>query len=364
MRHRPSDSLEIVASGPIHGRVRPPGSKSITNRALVCAALAEGESTLRGALDSDDTRVMIEALRKVGVQCSPHAPREETQPSTTTSLTPSESASILHAEREDYIAERAYELNVFGTGGRFSAAASSQPIDIHVGNSGTSMRFLTAMLAACGGQYRLDGVPRMRERPIQDLIEALNQLGGDVRSERGNGCPPVLVRGEGLTGGTARVKGDVSSQFLSGLLLAAPYARQPVILEIDGPLVSRPYVAMTLAVMRSFGVTADCDADMWRFEIRPQRYQATNYAIEPDASAASYFFAAAAITGGEVTVEGLSRDSLQGDVEFVDVLAQMGCDVEFTHAGITVRGPGHPPSSAPRLRVPASVFSAAQSPGG
>jgi 3-phosphoshikimate 1-carboxyvinyltransferase len=178
----------------------------------------------------------------------------------------------------------------------------------------------------------------MRERPIRDLLAALNQLGVDARSEQGGGCPPVVIRAQGLAGGVAKVRGDVSSQFLSGLLMAAPYARSPLELAIEGELVSQPYVRMTLSVMRTFGVEVDAAADLARFVIRPARYQGCDYAIEPDASAASYFWAAAAICGGSVIVEGLGRESLQGDVAFCDCLAQMGCDIRPTPRGIRVVG--------------------------
>jgi 3-phosphoshikimate 1-carboxyvinyltransferase len=165
----------------------------------------------------------------------------------------------------------------------------------------------------------------------------LSQLQVDATSETGTGCPPVVIRAAGLAGGRATVRGDVSSQFLSGLLLAAPYARQAVELLVEGELVSQPYIRMTLAVMESFGVRV-AQQDLRRFEIPTRSYEARDYAIEPDASAASYFFAAAAITGGEVTVEGLSRDSLQGDVSFVDCLARMGCQVRHAADRITVIG--------------------------
>ena len=210
--------------------------------------------------------------------------------------------------------------------------------DLFLANSGTSIRFLTALATLGHGTYRLDGSARMRERPIADLLETLNQLGGDVRSEYGNGCPPVRVQANGLPGGTATIRGDMSSQFLSGLLMAAPYAERGVELVVDGPLVSQPYVRMTLAVMAAFGIGVPAD-DLTRFEIRPgPRYRGLRYEIEPDASAASYFWAAAAITGGCVSVRGLSRAALQGDVAFCDCLAQMGCEVSYAADQITVRG--------------------------
>lgn len=178
----------------------------------------------------------------------------------------------------------------------------------------------------------------MRQRPIQDLLDALNALGADARSQHGDGCPPVLINASQLRGGTATIRGDLSSQFLSGLLMVAPYAQQPVTLRVDGPLVSQPYVAMTLEVMRAFNVTI-AEQGLAEFRIAaPQCYQAQHYAIEPDASAASYFWAAAAITGGRVTVRGLGPDALQGDVRFCDCLEQMGCEVLREPDQITVVG--------------------------
>lgn len=297
-----SSSIEIQPCGAIRGSIQPPGSKSITNRALVIAALAEGSSTLRGALASEDTQVMIESLARLGVR-----------------VVESDAGAT---------------LQVAGCGGKVPNAAA----DLFIGNSGTTVRFLTAMLAACSGKFRLDGVPRMRERPIADLIATLNKLGSDVRSELNTGCPPVLIAADGLRGGTANIRGDVSSQFLSALLMAAPYARETVNLIVDGVLVSQPYVHMTLGLMRDFGVTVPA-GDLTQFNIPgSQRYRGREYLIEPDASAASYFWGAAAVSGGDVTVRGLSRDALQGDVAFVDCLAQMGCEVQDVAGGIRVIG--------------------------
>ena len=296
------DAIEISPAGPVRGTIRPPGSKSITNRAMICAALAEGTSELLGALDSEDTRVMIESLRRLAIDVS--------------------------------IDTHQHTIRVEGSGGRISA---DSPLELFVANSGTTIRFLTAMLTVGRGEFRLDGIERMRQRPIADLLDALRQLGADVESEPRTGCPPVIVRAAGLPGGTASVRGDISSQFLSGLLLAAPYARQPVRLEIAGPLVSQPYVEMTTRVMSAFGVDV-AHTDWRRFDVPRAAYQSRRYAIEPDASAASYFFAAAAVTGGKVTVEGLSRESLQGDVAFVDVLERMGCETDCGDDHITVRG--------------------------
>jgi 3-phosphoshikimate 1-carboxyvinyltransferase len=225
-------------------------------------------------------------------------------------------------------------LVVHGAGGQVPALEG----DLFCANSGTTIRFLTALTTLAHGSFRLDGVERMRERPIGDLIDAVNQLGARVTSENENGCPPVVVHANGLPGGTAKVRGDISSQFLSGVLMTAPAAQKPVELVIDGPLVSQPYVTMTLAVMRAFGVEVGTNAALSRFEIEPEAYRAREYAIEPDASAASYFWGAAAVTSGEITVEGLSSESLQGDVYFVDCLEQMGCHVKRNIDSITVSG--------------------------
>lgn len=299
-----TDPLEIKPlHGSIHATVRPPGSKSITNRALVCAALADGASTLAGALDSEDTRVMIDGLRRLGV------------------------------EVESRDAGRT--LVVRGAAGEIPALEA----DLFCANSGTTIRFLTALATLGHGSFRLDGIERMRARPIADLLDALNQLGAHAISETENGCPPVIVHANGLPGGSASVRGDISSQFLSALLMAAPAANSTVELRIDGQLVSQPYVRMTLAAMQAFGVDVETSLLFDRFTVRaPHRYAARNYAIEPDASAASYFWAAAAIAGGKVTVEGLSAASLQGDVDFVECLESMGCRVEREENSITVGG--------------------------
>ncbi len=284
--------------------MRPPGSKSITNRAIVCAALARGTSHLSGVLDSEDTEVMIEAWRRLGLQ--------------------------LHHDRQQN------SLVIVGGGGKNPVETA----DLFVANSGTTIRFLTAALSACVGNFRLDGVARMRQRPIGDLLNALRQLGADVASESPGipECPPVLIKARGLAGGRARVAGNISSQFLSGLMMAAPMAAADVVLEVSGDLVSIPYVAMTAAVMRAFGAAVD-GAEQGPFTISAAaKYQGTNYSIEPDASAASYFWAAAAITGGQGRVEGLSRSSLQGDVRFCECLELMGCEIEYFPEAVLVRG--------------------------
>jgi len=224
-------------------------------------------------------------------------------------------------------------IRVTGCKGKIPVAEA----DLFVANSGTSLRFLTALVSTGHGTYRLDGSPRMRQRPVADLLMALNGLGADARSDLGTGCPPVTVVASGLDGGYAFVKGDVSSQFLSGLLMAVPYSRDTTTVEVEGELVSKPYIAMTMAVMEAFGVKIG-NRKFRRFDIRPAGYARRTFAIEPDASAASYFLAAAAITGGTVTVEGLGTSSVQGDIAFAEILEHMGCTVAREADSITVTG--------------------------
>jgi 3-phosphoshikimate 1-carboxyvinyltransferase len=201
------------------------------------------------------------------------------------------------------------------------------------------MRFLTAMVTLGHGQFRLYGEPRMHERPIDDLLSALRSLGADVRCDEATRCPPVAISATGLEGGTTTVRSDISSQFLSGLLMAAPFARRKVVVRVAGALVSEPYVEMTMSVMARFGVTVDRESDPFAYCVAGgQRYVAQDYPIEPDATAASYFFAAAAITRGSVTVEGLSRSSIQGDIAFCELLERMGCAVHYGTDEITVIG--------------------------
>lgn len=298
------DQLPLTpVSGPVQASVFLPGSKSITNRALLLAALAEGESLLRSPLHSEDTFYMVQALRELGV--------------------------ILEETPQ-------HDFHVHGTGGTFLVPEKT----LFIGNSGTTVRFLTA--AACfapaGTDVVLDGVARMRERPIRDLVGALLTLGVDAECLNGHGCPPVRVRGGGLPGGTCRLAGDVSSQYLTALLQAAPYAQTDVEIEIVGDLISKPYIDITQAVMQSFGVSFENDGYHTLRVASGQRYVGRDYQVEADASNASYFLAAAAVTGGTVTLENLGTHSIQGDIQFVDVLEQMGCTVTRGET-ITVTGP-------------------------
>ena len=298
------DQLPLAsASGPVHATVTLPGSKSITNRALLLAALAGGQSRLVAPLHSEDTFYMAQALQMLGVSVSEQA-------------------------GGDFV--------IIGTGGELSAPAET----LFIGNSGTTVRFLTAAacLAPAGADVILDGVARMRERPIRDLVGALLTLGVEAECLNGGGCPPVRVRGGGLPGGPCRLRGDVSSQFLTALLQVAPYAQKTVEIEIVGELISKPYVDITRSVMASFGVQMVND-DYQRLSVPAgQRYAAREFAVEADASNASYFLAAAAVTGGTVTLDNLGTDSIQGDIRFVDVLERMGCTVT-RGPKITLTGP-------------------------
>lgn len=304
--------IEIVPlAKPPSCDVTVPGSKSITNRALVLAALSSGlhDCTLTGALQSEDTEVMLKGLEQLGYIIHANWPRVEFSQHDGSYFVPNTSA------------------------------------DIFVANSGTTMRFLTALCAIGDGEYRLDGIARMRERPIEDLLAALRECGVNAVTENGTGCPPVIIDSRGLSGEGASIRGGVSSQFVSALLMVAPYHQRGSLgftIRLEGPLVSEPYIRMTETMMQLWGAT-------WRYDTNQRCYTfdaessanysgPSEYAIEPDASAASYFWAAAAITGGRVTVRGLTRKSLQGDVAFVDALAQMGCLVEECDSGITVHG--------------------------
>lgn len=288
---------------PIDAVVTVPGSKSITNRALLIAALASGVSVIEGALFSDDTRYMAAALKSLGIKVE----ADET------------------ASR--YVVE--------GAGGRIAHTEA----DLFIGNAGTAARFLTAFITLGNGLYRLDGIPRMRQRPIGDLLDALRELGCDIRSEHEPGCLPIMVHAKGLRGGRTTVASEASSQYLTALLLVAPYATDTVTIEVAGSLSSEPYIDMTLRMMRQWGVEVN-QHEALRYTIAgSQTYGCRTYRVEPDASGASYFFAAAAVTGGRVRVEGIGYDSLQGDVAFVDVLEQMGCSVDKGADHIDVMGP-------------------------
>ncbi len=291
--------------------VRPPGSKSITNRALLCAALASGRSTLTGVLFADDTHAMLDAVTALGAQ-----------------------VEIDRARRE---------VTVTGVDPR----VGDQTIRVDARQSGTTSRFILPVVALRPGCGVVDGAPQLRARPFGPLIEALQRLGATVQEQERSGFLPVSVTGP-VRGGRVALPGHLSSQFLSGLLMAAPLMPDGLRVSLTSPLVSVPYVTMTAAVMAAFGaqveglsvLQAASDAPVEGLTVPPGGYRPTMYAIEPDASAASYFAAAAAICGGQVTIEGLGTGSLQGDVRFADILEQMGARVERYPDRMTITGTG------------------------
>lgn len=297
-----------AARGPLHASVSVPGSKSLTNRALLLAAVADGETVMENALFADDTVIMMDCLGQLGV--------------------------TLHRD-----AARA-RIRVEGSGGAFPATESN----LYCGNSGTSIRFLGAMLAAGVGRFELDGKPRMRERPIGALMDVLNSQGAGVEYGGQVGYPPVILHANRLSGGHIGFRDPPSSQMVSALLMASPLGLSDMMIQIVGRLISRPYVDMTLSVMERFGVSAVSQfGDDARFIVPPQRYSGTTYDVEPDASNATYFLAAAAIAGGSVTIPGLGRNSVQGDVGFLRVLESMGCDSIVASDSVTVtRGESTP----------------------
>lgn len=290
-------------AAPLDATVTVPGSKSITNRALVAAALAEGRSVLEGALVADDTEAMAESLARLGVV-----------------------VTVDHASST---------VTVEGTAGRVPPG----PVELDARLSGTTARFLLPLLALGRGRYRLDGAEPLRARPMGPLVAALRRLGAEVVDEGRPGHLPVTVVAGGLGGGAVELSGDVSSQFLSGLLLSGPAMADGLQVELSTPLVSRPYVELTTATMAAFGVEVERGGER-RFRVPPGRYRPGHHAVEPDASAASYFFAAAALCGGRVRVPGLGRRSVQGDLRFVDVLERMGAAVHRDDGGTEVAGTG------------------------
>ncbi len=317
---------EITPVAKVNVTIKVPGSKSITQRALIAAALADGDSTLFGPLDSDDTAFTAKALRAMGVE----------------------------------VESLGNEWQVKGGGGRIRTPAK----EIYLGNNGTATRFLTSVASLGNGVFIITGEKRMEERPIAPLMSALSGWGVDIKSMKGTGCPPLEIRANGIEGGKTLLPEGKSSQYLSSLLLVAPYARQKAELEVAGTLPSKPYVTMTMAVMNSFGIKVEANASLNRFEIDQGCYQSRDYTIEGDASSASYFFAAAAITGGTVTVPNVPRESLQGDTALVGMLEKMGCRIDYDR-GITVTGPrelkgievdmGDCPDVAPTLAVAAAM---------
>ena len=285
---------------PLNATIRVPGSKSLTNRALLIAALANGATRLTNALFSDDSKYFAKALQTLGFDIQ--------------------------------LDEANHEMTVTGLGGKIPASQA----ELFIGNAGTAARFLSAFLTLGNGEYIVDGDSRMRERPIGDLVDALHQLG--VELEATNNCPPVEIFAKGLSGGKTKIAGNISSQFLSALLMVSPYAQSSVEIELTTDLNSKPYVDMTIAIMKDFGVEIERQGYEC-FTIHPAFYTPLfTYAIESDASAASYFFATPAICGGKVRVENISRKSKQGDIAFLHVLEKMGCDIREGQDFIEVAG--------------------------
>jgi 3-phosphoshikimate 1-carboxyvinyltransferase len=266
-----------------------PGSKSYTHRAFILSSLADGESILINALRCEDTEHTTQALLKFGVEVFWEGDR----------------------------------VRVLGKGGKFEGTDDG----INVGHSGTSMRFLTALASLKKGTTLLDGSERLRERPMGELLNGLGELGVKAYSQKGNDCPPVIVESQGLKGGTARIKGRESSQFVSGLLMVAPYALRDVHIEVSSPLSSKPYVDITRDVMSAFGVEIQNQGYSSFFVKAGQRYLPQQYRIEGDASNAAHFFSAAAVCGGRVKVKDLNPVSTQGDIGFLEILERMGCRV-------------------------------------
>ena len=296
------------------GTIKLPGSKSISNRTLLLAALARGETRIKDLLDSDDTRVMLAALKALGIG--------------------------LTKDGDDWL--------VTGAGGAFPAKQA----DLFLGNAGTAIRPLTAVLALSDGHYKLSGVPRMHERPIGDLVDGLRAVGADVRYAGNEGYPPLEIRPADIRlSGPVPVKGNVSSQFLTALLMALPLTGKAATIEVVGELISKPYVEITLNLMARFGM--EVKRDDWRtFHIPAASYSSPGtIAVEGDASSASYFLAAGALGAGPLRVEGVGRASIQGDVKFIEALARMGANVSAGDNWIEVRGFEQEENRANKLRA-------------
>lgn len=283
----------------VDGEINLPGSKSLSNRALLLAALAQGSTTLTNLLDSDDIRHMLNALKKLGVNYQ------------------------LSSDKKQCVVE--------GLGRAFDTTELGQ-LELFLGNAGTAMRPLCAALCLGQGEYVLTGEARMFERPIGSLVDALQQAGADITYLQEKNYPPLKIKGTGLNGGTIQIDGSVSSQFLTAFLMSAPMAREDTIIEIVGELVSKPYIKITLQIMRDFGVKVENEnGEYQRFVIKGGQTYCTpgEYLVEGDASSASYFLAAAAIAGGTIKVTGIGRKSVQGDIQFADALEAMGANIEW-----------------------------------
>ena len=287
------EQLTLAPIARVAGAVQLPGSKSLSNRLLLLAALAAGTTEVRNLLDSDDTRYMAAALETLGVSLE--------------------------------FSEQRTKCLVAGQGGPFAVPSA----DLFLGNAGTALRPLCAALCLGRGVYTLTGEPRMWERPIAHLVDALRPLGADIRYQQAEGYPPLTLKANGLRGGRVAIKGNVSSQYLTALLLAAPLAGGELLIAVDGELVSKPYIDMTIDVMGRFGVAVESDGYRSFRVAGGQSYQSPGWAlVEGDASSATYFLAAAAIAGGPVRVNGVGADSIQGDIRYAEVLERMGAQVK------------------------------------
>ena len=278
----------------VNGEINLPGSKSLSNRALLLGALSDGEVLIENLLDADDVKYMLEALKKLDVE--------------------------YELSNENKVCK------IKGNQGKWHKS----DIDLYLGNAGTAMRPLTAALCLGSGEYVLSGEPRMHERPIGDLVDALRSAGADIEYLENEGYPPLKIKANGLKGGKIKVNGSVSSQYLTALLMTVPLAENDTEIEIIGDLVSKPYIDITISMMKEFGVSVD-NFDYKIFKIKSgQKYVSPRRVfVEGDASSASYFLAAAAIRGGKVRVTGVGSKSIQGDVKFAEVLKQMGANVTY-----------------------------------
>jgi len=293
------NSLTLGPLSSANGEIQIPGSKSLSNRILLLAALAKGETKITNLLDSDDIRHMLDALQSLGVNYQ--------------------------------LSDDGTSCTVQGAAGPLSDANNEViSADLFLGNAGTAMRPLTAALCLGQGEYLLHGEPRMHERPIGDLVSALRQLGADVEYQGEENYPPLKIRANGIQGGEVSIKGNISSQFLTAILMSAPLAQNNLTIHVDGELVSKPYIDITLHVMKQFGVSVE-NKDYQSFIVKGQQTYVSpgEIMVEGDASSASYFLAAAAIAGGTIKVHGIGTDSVQGDVKFAEVLAAMGANISY-----------------------------------
>ncbi|PTB33978.1 3-phosphoshikimate 1-carboxyvinyltransferase [Photobacterium phosphoreum] len=298
------ESLTLEPIAKVNGEVNLPGSKSVSNRALLLAALAKGTTRLTNLLDSDDIRHMLNGLKQLGVNYR------------------------LSVDKT--------ECEVDGLGHAFT---TTEPLELYLGNAGTAMRPLAAALCLGAGEYTLTGEPRMKERPIGHLVDALRSAGADIQYLENEHYPPLKITGTGIVGGDVEIDGSISSQFLTAFLMAAPLASADTVISIKGDLVSKPYIDITLHIMAQFGVEVE-NRDYQQFVVKGcQQYQSPGeFLVEGDASSASYFLAAAAIKGGAIKVTGIGKNSIQGDIQFADALVAMGADIEWGDDYVIARG--------------------------